>query len=58
MNFLNNLLPQSAKKEVGAEELPTIPEEEEVETERGEEKKEEASVVKKKSNYHHTQLNL
>uniref|UniRef100_A0A4W6GAF9 Vacuolar protein sorting 13 homolog A n=1 Tax=Lates calcarifer TaxID=8187 RepID=A0A4W6GAF9_LATCA len=32
MNFLNNLLPPSTKKEGGQEELPTIPEEEEVES--------------------------
>ncbi|XP_017269300.1 vacuolar protein sorting-associated protein 13A isoform X2 [Kryptolebias marmoratus] len=48
MNFLNNLLPPSAKKECGVEELPTIPEEEEADAEREEEKKEEATVSKKK----------
>ncbi|XP_026177375.1 intermembrane lipid transfer protein VPS13A isoform X2 [Mastacembelus armatus] len=48
MNFLNNLLPPSTKKEGGQEELPTIPEEDEAEAEREEEKKEEATVAKKK----------
>lgn len=49
MNFLNNLLPPSTKKEGGQEELPTIPEEDEAEREG--EKKEEAIVTKKKSNW-------
>ncbi|XP_063754200.1 vacuolar protein sorting-associated protein 13A isoform X1 [Eleginops maclovinus] len=47
MNFLNNLLPPSTKKEGVQEDLPTIPEEEEAEKE--EEKKEETTVMKKKS---------
>ncbi|XP_035848434.1 vacuolar protein sorting-associated protein 13A isoform X2 [Sander lucioperca] len=47
MNFLNNLLPPSTKKEGGQEELPTIPEEDEAEREG--EKKEEATVTRKKS---------
>ncbi|XP_070690657.1 intermembrane lipid transfer protein VPS13A [Pempheris klunzingeri] len=47
MNFLNNLLPPSTKKEGVQEELPTIPEEDEAEKE--EEKKEEATVTRKKS---------
>lgn len=51
MNFLNNLLPPSTKKEGGQEELPTIPEEDEAEAEREGEKKEEAIVTKKKSNW-------
>ncbi|KAM7416667.1 hypothetical protein PAMA_018632 [Pampus argenteus] len=45
MNFLNNLLPPSTKKEGGQEELPTIPEEDEAEGE----KKDETTVAKKKS---------
>ncbi|XP_041793933.1 vacuolar protein sorting-associated protein 13A isoform X1 [Chelmon rostratus] len=49
MNFLNNLLPPSTKKEGGQEELPTIPEEDEAEAEREGEKKEEAVVTRKKS---------
>ncbi|XP_028433878.1 intermembrane lipid transfer protein VPS13A isoform X2 [Perca flavescens] len=49
MNFLNNLLPPSTKKEGGQEELPTIPEEDEAEAEREGEKKEEATVTRKKS---------
>ncbi|XP_074527415.1 intermembrane lipid transfer protein VPS13A isoform X2 [Halichoeres trimaculatus] len=49
MNFLNNLLPPSPKKEGGQEELPTIPEEDEAEPEREEEKKGEASITRKKS---------
>ncbi|KAM9393107.1 intermembrane lipid transfer protein VPS13A isoform 2-T2 [Pholidichthys leucotaenia] len=49
MNFLNNLLPPSAKKEGPPEELPTIPEDEEGEAEKEGEKKEEAAVTKKKS---------
>ncbi|XP_075995110.1 intermembrane lipid transfer protein VPS13A isoform X2 [Genypterus blacodes] len=48
MNFLNNLLPPSANKKGGQEELPTIPEEDEVEGEVGEEKK-ESTVTKRKS---------
>uniref|UniRef100_A0A8C9YWD3 Vacuolar protein sorting 13 homolog A n=1 Tax=Sander lucioperca TaxID=283035 RepID=A0A8C9YWD3_SANLU len=43
MNFLNNLLPPSTKKEGGQEELPTIPEEDEAEREG--EKKEEATFA-------------
>uniref|UniRef100_A0A671VJ10 Vacuolar protein sorting 13 homolog A n=1 Tax=Sparus aurata TaxID=8175 RepID=A0A671VJ10_SPAAU len=39
MNYLNNLLPPSTKKEGGQEELPTIPEEEEAEAEKEGEKK-------------------
>lgn len=50
MNFLNNLLPPSTKKEGGQEELPTIPEEEEVEAEREGEKKEGAALTRKRSN--------
>lgn len=50
MNFLNNLLPPSTKKEGGQEELPTIPEEEEAEAEKEGEKKGEAIVARKKSN--------
>lgn len=50
MNFLNNLLPPSTKKEGGQEELPTIPEEDEAEAEREGEKKEEATVTRKRSN--------
>lgn len=50
MNFLNNLLPPSTKKEGGQEELPTIPEEDETEAEREGQKKEESLVTKKKSN--------
>uniref|UniRef100_A0A3Q3WPE0 Uncharacterized protein n=1 Tax=Mola mola TaxID=94237 RepID=A0A3Q3WPE0_MOLML len=46
MNFLNNLLPPSIKKEGGQEELPTIPEEDEAEKEG--EKKAEAVVTRKK----------
>uniref|UniRef100_A0A4W6GBL2 Vacuolar protein sorting 13 homolog A n=1 Tax=Lates calcarifer TaxID=8187 RepID=A0A4W6GBL2_LATCA len=49
MNFLNNLLPPSTKKEGGQEELPTIPEEEEVEAEREGEKKEGAALTRKRS---------
>ncbi|XP_051807014.1 vacuolar protein sorting-associated protein 13A isoform X1 [Acanthochromis polyacanthus] len=49
MNFLNNLLPPSTKKEGGQEELPTIPEEDEGETEKEGEKKEEATITRKKS---------
>ncbi|KAM6931036.1 intermembrane lipid transfer protein VPS13A [Xenentodon cancila] len=49
MNFLNNLLPPSAKKDGGQEELPTIPEEDEAEPDREGEKKEEAVSIKKKS---------
>ncbi|XP_068995248.1 intermembrane lipid transfer protein VPS13A isoform X2 [Embiotoca jacksoni] len=49
MNFLNNLLPPSTKKEGGQEELPTIPEVDEAEAEREGEKKEEATVARKKS---------
>lgn len=51
MNFLNNLLPPSNKKEGGSEELPTIPEEDEAEAEADKEgeKKEEAVIPKKKS---------
>ncbi|KAF7652944.1 hypothetical protein LDENG_00089730 [Lucifuga dentata] len=45
INFLNNLLPPSTKKEEGQEELPTILEEDEGE---GEEKKEEPTVAKTK----------
>uniref|UniRef100_A0A8C6Q3J4 Vacuolar protein sorting 13 homolog A n=1 Tax=Nothobranchius furzeri TaxID=105023 RepID=A0A8C6Q3J4_NOTFU len=47
MNFLNNLLPPTTKKEGGPEELPAIPEEDEAEAEREGEKKEEtyADVV-------------
>lgn len=48
MNFLTNLLPQSAKKEAGPEELPTIPEEEEAEGEKEGEKREETAVIRKK----------
>lgn len=48
MNFLDNLLPTSAKKEAGQEELPTIPEGDE--GDKDGEKKEEAVVIKKKSN--------
>lgn len=51
MNFLNNLLPPSTKKEGGQEELPTIPEEEEAEAEKEGEKKGEAIVARKKSNW-------
>lgn len=46
MNFLNNLLPPSTKKEGGQEELPTIPEEDENEKEG--EKMMEPVVPKKK----------
>lgn len=46
MNFLNNLLPRSTKKEGGQEELPTIPEEDENEKEG--EKMMEPVVTKKK----------
>lgn len=46
MNFLNNLLPPSTKKEGGQEELPTIPEEDENEKEG--EKMTEPVVPKKK----------
>ncbi|KAL6114111.1 vps13a [Pungitius sinensis] len=49
MNFLNNLLPASTKKEGAPEELPAIPEEDEAEAEREGEKKEEATVSRKKS---------
>lgn len=49
MNYLNNLLPPSTKKEGGQEELPTIPEEEEAEAEKEGEKKGEAIVARKKS---------
>ncbi|XP_028312141.1 intermembrane lipid transfer protein VPS13A isoform X2 [Gouania willdenowi] len=49
MNFLNNLLPPSDKKEGGLEELPTITEENETDTEGEEEKKEETNVAKKKT---------
>uniref|UniRef100_A0A671VK31 Vacuolar protein sorting 13 homolog A n=1 Tax=Sparus aurata TaxID=8175 RepID=A0A671VK31_SPAAU len=45
MNYLNNLLPPSTKKEGGQEELPTIPEEEEAEAEKEGEKKGEAIVA-------------
>ncbi|XP_058492942.1 vacuolar protein sorting-associated protein 13A isoform X2 [Solea solea] len=48
MNFLNNLLPPSTK-EGGKDELPTIPEEEEVEGEKKVEKKEGSSVIKKRT---------
>lgn len=48
MNFLNNLLPPSTKKEGGQEELPTIPEENETEKE-GEKMTTEPVVTKKKS---------
>uniref|UniRef100_A0AAQ6A429 Vacuolar protein sorting 13 homolog A n=1 Tax=Amphiprion ocellaris TaxID=80972 RepID=A0AAQ6A429_AMPOC len=48
MNFLNNLLPPSTKKEGGQEELPTIPEEDEGEGEKEGEKKEETTVTRKK----------
>lgn len=51
MNFLNNLLPPSTKKEGGQEELPTIPEEDEADAEREGERKEEAAVAKKKRNF-------
>lgn len=50
MNFLNNLLPPSTKKEGGQEELPTIPEEDEAEAEKEGEKKGEAILTRKKSN--------
>lgn len=46
MNFLNNLLPPSTKKEGEQEELPTIPEEDESEKEG--EKMMEPVVTKKK----------
>uniref|UniRef100_A0A7N6B7R4 Vacuolar protein sorting 13 homolog A n=1 Tax=Anabas testudineus TaxID=64144 RepID=A0A7N6B7R4_ANATE len=46
MNFINNLLPPSTKKEGAQGELPTIPEEDEAEREG--EKKEEATVTRKK----------
>lgn len=46
MNFLNNLLPPSTKKEGGQEELPTIPEEDE--TEKEGDKMLETVVTKKK----------
>uniref|UniRef100_A0AAQ5ZIR7 Vacuolar protein sorting 13 homolog A n=1 Tax=Amphiprion ocellaris TaxID=80972 RepID=A0AAQ5ZIR7_AMPOC len=46
MNFLNNLLPPSTKKEGGQEELPTIPEEDEGEGEKEGEKKEETTSSK------------
>ena len=46
MNFLSNILPPTAKKEGGQEELPTIPEEDEAEKEGV--KKAEAVVTKKK----------
>lgn len=46
MNFLNNLLPPSTKKEGWQEELPTIPEEDE--TEKEGEKMTEPVVTKKK----------
>lgn len=51
MNFLNNLLPPSAKKreEGGQEELPTIPEEDDAEKEG--EKAMEAVITKKKSEF-------
>ncbi|XP_015828201.3 intermembrane lipid transfer protein VPS13A isoform X1 [Nothobranchius furzeri] len=49
MNFLNNLLPPTTKKEGGPEELPAIPEEDEAEAEREGEKKEETAVTKKKT---------
>ncbi|XP_045891706.1 vacuolar protein sorting-associated protein 13A isoform X2 [Micropterus dolomieu] len=49
MNFLNNLLPPSTKKEGGQEELPTIPEEDEAEAEKEGEKKEEATLTRKRS---------
>lgn len=49
MNFLNNLLPPSAKKEAGTEELPITPEDE-TDAEKEGEKKEEAIVARKKSN--------
>uniref|UniRef100_A0A8C5DE59 Vacuolar protein sorting 13 homolog A n=1 Tax=Gouania willdenowi TaxID=441366 RepID=A0A8C5DE59_GOUWI len=45
MNFLNNLLPPSDKKEGGLEELPTITEENETDTEGEEEKKEETNFA-------------
>lgn len=48
MNFINNLLPPSTKKEGAQGELPTIPEEDEAEREG--EKKEEATVTRKKRN--------
>lgn len=51
MNFLNNLLPPSTKKEGGQEELPTIPEEDEAEAEKEGEKKEEATLTWKRSNW-------
>ena len=46
MNFLNNLLPPSTKKEGGQEELPTILEEDE--TEKEEEKIVEPVFIKRK----------
>ncbi|XP_033475720.2 intermembrane lipid transfer protein VPS13A isoform X1 [Epinephelus lanceolatus] len=49
MNFLNNLLPPSTKKEGGPEELPTIPEEDEAEPEKEGEKKEDTTLTRKKS---------
>uniref|UniRef100_A0A3B4Z0W4 Vacuolar protein sorting 13 homolog A n=1 Tax=Stegastes partitus TaxID=144197 RepID=A0A3B4Z0W4_9TELE len=52
MNFLNNLLPPSTKKEGGQEELPTIPEEDEGEAEKEEEKKEESSKFADVVNLH------
>ncbi|XP_053725885.1 vacuolar protein sorting-associated protein 13A isoform X1 [Synchiropus splendidus] len=48
MNFLNNLLPPSEKKETAQDELPTIQEEDESEGDKGG-KKEETAVTKKKS---------
>lgn len=50
MNFVNNLLPPSTKKEGAQGELPTIPEEDEAEAEREEEKKGEATGTRKKRN--------
>lgn len=50
MNFLNNLLPPSTKKDGVQGELPTIPEEDEAEAEREGEKKGEAAVTRKKRN--------
>lgn len=50
MNFINNLLPPSTKKEEAQGELPVIPEEDEAEAEREGEKKEETTVTRKKRN--------
>ena len=49
MNFLNSLLPPSAEKGAGPEDLPTIPEEDEGEGDEEGEKK-ESTVAKKPCN--------